>query len=439
MPYNNIILEEQTTTSTINDFIGKPPGFLLRSGISIIGLVTMVIITLAAIIKYPDKITGRGVLTSEIPPIELKSPSNGIIEQIYVKDGDTLLKGDPILYIRNTAEEKDIEILTQYLKHFEESLSMEQLLQISLPENLQLGTLQGDYAALVLKLNELKAIFQQRGNAAQIQHLGEEVRNLQKLNKALKEETAIYEQELQLAKIAYKRAKLLAEDGIISDQEKEKTQSQLLQYQRQQKSMAKNIIQNNIRIKQLQLQQLQLTEERQKTLDSYLFAIKETVSRLQSAARHWKDSYIVTASADGIFHFQTTIVRSQKLTTDQLLGYVLSLQAIKEKYIKAITPAIGIGKINERDKVLIKFDSYPYKEYGILVSQVGQILPYPIQDKEGNSFYEIKIPLTPTIETNYGSQIPFKPNAGLQAEIITEEKTILGRIFNQFLDLINNI
>lgn len=438
MPYNNTITTENNTAQAINDFIGNPPGFLLKSGITIIGIVTLALLTLAAIINYPDKIVSQGIMTSAIPPIELKSPSNGIIENIYIKDGDTLTKNDPVLYIRNTANVADIATLELFIKQIKNTSTLPQLLQLHLPNDLQLGVLQADYAALILKLNELRAITQQTGNAAQIKNLAEEIQKLQKLNQTARAEADIFKKELVLIEKEYNRATTLASDGIMSTQEKEKIQSQLLQAQRQQKSMAKSIIQNDIQIEQLELQQIQLNEERQKQLDNYQFYIKEIVSRLQSAARHWKDSYAVNASADGIFHFHSDIVKNQQLAPDQLIGYLLSLASVEQKYIKTLTPAAGIGKINIGDKVIIKMDGYPYKEYGTLTSQVGEILPFPIKDQTGNSFYEIKIPLAASMQTNYGKLIPFKPNTGLQAEIITADKTILERIFTQFLDLIKN-
>ena len=50
----------------IDDLIGVAPGWLLRSGITVIVIVTSVILAVSAFIKYPDKIIAKGIMTSQL-------------------------------------------------------------------------------------------------------------------------------------------------------------------------------------------------------------------------------------------------------------------------------------------------------------------------------------------------------------------------------------
>ena len=52
----NQISNNYGTNQQIDDLIGIAPNWLLKSGITIVFLVTAVILTLSAFIKYPDKI-----------------------------------------------------------------------------------------------------------------------------------------------------------------------------------------------------------------------------------------------------------------------------------------------------------------------------------------------------------------------------------------------
>ena len=102
----------------VKDMIGKPPGWLLRSGIGMVGLVTIILITGTHFFKYPDKLTGKGVLTSDTPPIEIVSRSNGYIEQIKVQEGSFVNKDESILFINNTTDQTEIIQINNWIEGY---------------------------------------------------------------------------------------------------------------------------------------------------------------------------------------------------------------------------------------------------------------------------------------------------------------------------------
>ena len=59
MPENNnieITYESPSGSQTeINDLIGNPPSWLLRSGITMVGIVTIIVLGGSYFFKYPDK------------------------------------------------------------------------------------------------------------------------------------------------------------------------------------------------------------------------------------------------------------------------------------------------------------------------------------------------------------------------------------------------
>lgn len=86
-------------TTEINDLIGNPPSWLLRSGIMMVAIVTGIILTGAYFFNYPDKLSGSGTLTSATPPIEIISRATGYIDKIHIAEDEFVNKGDAILYI----------------------------------------------------------------------------------------------------------------------------------------------------------------------------------------------------------------------------------------------------------------------------------------------------------------------------------------------------
>ncbi len=69
-------------------------------------------------------------------------------------------------------------------------------------------------------------------------------------------------------------------------------------------------------------------------------------------------------------------------------------------------------------------------------SNVVSISKMPELDEEMVPGYEVIIALEDSIITDAGIYIPYKPNMTAIAEVITEDKTIFDRIFEQFLALL---
>lgn len=69
---------------------------------------------------------------------------------------------------------------------------------------------------------------------------------------------------------------------------------------------------------------------------------------------------------------------------------------------------------------------------------VSHIALVPSPDQEGQMIYELRIALPEKLVTTYGRKLKYNPFTGVKVEIITENRSILERIFDQILNLINN-
>ena len=76
----------------------------------------------------------------------------------------------------------------------------------------------------------------------------------------------------------------------------------------------------------------------------------------------------------------------------------------------------------------LKFDAFPYQDYGVVESRVVEVSPDSQEDKDHNSFYKVTI-----LPLNH----PFKirPGLTLSAEIITERRTVMSLILEPFRKL----
>lgn len=425
----------QQQNSIVSDIIGKAPSWLLRSGITMLAFAFTIIITISSFIQYPDKIKGAGILTSSTPPIELVSQTQGYIENVLINNGQKVTANEQLFYIKNTTNPVQINIFNDWLDDFEAIKESSKYLNISIPKNLQLGVLQNDYAALLLKFNEIQQTLKSDIPLQQINNISEEIIKIRSLNQSQQKEKVIYINELTLEEKNYNRNIKLEQQGLISTQEMEQNKMKYLQKLRHFESMENAIIQNKIRIQQLELEKLKIEEDRANLVKSYQFEINEIIVRIQSNIEEWNQTYIIESPLDGIVSLKTDYHQNSFIQPDDVLGYIIP-HSDKEKYFLCEIPIFSAGKLEVDQKAIIKLDAFPPKEYGLLICKVDNISRIPAHDKDGNAFYKVKIPIEDTTYTDTGSLIPYKPNMTAQVEIITEDKTILQRIFNQFLSLI---
>jgi len=422
----------------IDDLIGNPPGCLLKSGITIVALVIVTILTMSAFISYPVKIVAIGEMTGDYPPIEHVNKVAGVIDKIYVKDGESVKKGDKIAYLQNSMNRNHLRSITHFIQQYQTVGHIADYANIYIPKNLQLGDLTADYARLQLLFEEFQSTLRQSGVYQQTKTLEIEIQKTRQLACTLEKEKKYAEEELRLIEKDLGRDTYLLEEGAISQLEKEESEGALLRYQKQYNNLDIGIIQNTIKEEQLRLQIQQLAEERTQQLNNYRFNIQEVINRINQQIKQWEEQHYILAEVSGKIVLQPNITQDIFAKPNTPLFSIISDKQQDKKYAKVITPVQGIGKITEGDKALLKLEGYPYKEYGVIISEVYHIAPLPNKDQEGNKNYEIKIPLSDTLMTNYKKIIEYKPQSALTAEIITKDKSILERITEQLLDLITD-
>ena len=79
----------------IQDILGKVPPFLVRSGISAISLIIIVLLAIAAWFKYPDRIVSEIQLTTDNPPVYLVARTTAKISQFFAIKDQQVKAGDP--------------------------------------------------------------------------------------------------------------------------------------------------------------------------------------------------------------------------------------------------------------------------------------------------------------------------------------------------------
>ncbi len=123
----------------------------------------------------------------------------------------------------------------------------------------------------------------------------------------------------------------------------------------------------------------------------------------------------------------STITLSASRTTLSVCVKVAIVPPQTDKIIgRLLLPIAGSGKVKPGQRVILKLDSYPYYEFGTLR---GLVVSKSLVPKDNQ--YAILVSLPDGLKTSYHRDIPFEQQMQGTAEIVTEDKQFLQRIYEQ--------
>ena len=93
-------------------------------------------------------------------------------------------------------------------------------------------------------------------------------------------------------------------------------------------------------------------------------------------------------------------------------------------------PVRGSGKVKIGQKVNVKFDNYPYMEYGMVRGIVKNISLVPT-----DNIYMVELAFPEGLVTNYQISLEFSRELQGSAEIVTDDLRLIQRFFNPIKSL----
>lgn len=103
--------------------------------------------------------------------------------------------------------------------------------------------------------------------------------------------------------------------------------------------------------------------------------------------------------------------------------------------VEAHLPNKDIAFIEKGLPAKLKFDAFPFQEYGVVEGTVTDISPDAQVDKDVGSFYKLTIAPGKTEISAKGKNIALRPGLAVTAEIITERRSILSFLLEPFRKL----
>lgn len=417
----------------VDQILGNPPSWLLRWGISLVFLAAGVFSLLAWWIKYPDVLTAEVQILTENPAIRVIPLASGQLAELLVANQESVKKGQLLGAIDNPVSRLDIVTLETFLDQLNLATIPEQFQELSIPTSITLGTMQSSYTSLLAQLSDYQYFLKQTNSAQKINNLKDQIKHLNNLNITLEKQQETLSKEVQIAYKNYRRNSQLNKEGIISDQDLEGIETTYLQYQRQLENFESQMINNKVSMEQLESQQLDLKQNRVDADKNKRLAIQEKLRNLKSQIADWKQTFLIVAPIAGKVNLTKIWTTKQFVKNGEELLSIVPERGSGQIMAKALLPLDNAGKVKVGQAVNIRLNGFPYQEYGIIKSEVKHIALVPQEDS-----YTLELNLPAILLTTYDKEIPFQQEMKGMADIITEDRRVLERIFNRVWSLLKN-
>ena len=414
---NNIELRSED----FQEVLGSVPSWILRWGITLIAVVVVLLLIGSALIKYPDIISAPIVLTGSIPPATITARVSGKLAKLFVQDNQSVCTGDYLAVIDNSADTEDVRTLKAYMKRFNMNID-----SLMLPnKDLQVGNMQTMYSNFYITLfnyMEYKRLLyypQKIGmNKERILQYEEQYRNLQR-------QQTLTQEQFILAQSQYRRDSTLYSTGVISKEDLEKSQNSFLQSKLSEENMRSTLNNMQIQIAQLKEQLLDTGHQNIETLNGLQTQLQSLITQLKTEIQTWEISYVLMAPISGKITFTNFWISNQNVSAGDAVFTIIPTDDV-QVIGKASLPIARSGKVEAGQKVNIRVENFPENEFGILRGTVKSISLVPAQAGD-MTYYTVEISLPDKLTTTYKKELPYLPNMQGQADIITEDISLLER------------
>ncbi len=409
-------------SAEVREFMGRPPHWLLQSGTTMLAAVLTLLLFLSVVIKYPDTITARMTLTGTQPVVEVMARQSGHLESLRVRERQRVRQGEILAIIQSPARSATALALGEKLARLAPEVAGEGMeFPMDFGPEEGLGKLQDSYGDFLGAYNLNKGVIaddyaQKAGALLKKQLVGKQTQIT-----ALRAEQAINRRELELARAKYDRMKVLHGRDSISTTQLQEQELAVLAQLRSDGALQKSLTEAEIESARTEKELRDLDHDRDEALELARERLRLTLNKLRGQLDVWEADFVLRAPADGVIAFYDFWSDQQYVTAGRQVFLVLP----ETSRLIGRMPVLqgGTGKIRPGQAVRVRFDEFPYKEFGIVTGRVQSV---SMVAREGANLVLVDIPFP--MLTSFKKRLQFKQDMTGEASVITEDIRLIGRV-----------
>lgn len=366
------------------------------------GLLLICTLILLAIwlVSYTKRIQVSGSLRSSVASVKLYSQGHGVVEQVYISEAEQVDEGQPLFKIRK---------LNQDIKEL----------------NLRRNGLQQQKVRYQQQLEELIKAQDRADRLAELENLAiaDETTRLKGLIQLKNRQLTIGQQTAQASQQLFRQ-------GLIARQSHQQTRQMLLEQEAELQRLA--LEEQRLTSRQISLDRYRQQDRLRHFQDrAQLIAELETIKEQLQAVdqRLWHD-YL--APRNGVIS-NMQVQPGMQLNSNKLLAIIGPEKA--DLYADLYVPARHVALIKEQQLVNLKFDAYPYQEYGFgqgVVKEISRMLfqaqELDVPNTMVGAVYRVRVAMEKQWLLHEGQQLKLHPGMTLTADMMLDSRSIAAWI-----------
>ncbi|HZL09881.1 MAG TPA: hypothetical protein VFC65_07780 [Prolixibacteraceae bacterium] len=426
-------IDIELRSDEFQEIVEQSPRWMIRSGIFLILGIVVLLLAGSYFFRYPDVINASIVVLSENPPAYLAARTTARIDSLMVSDQQQVSENQIIAILENTANFDDAMKLKEILLRLDPFILTFDTLSVPAPDfDLRLGDIQADYSSFVRLYNDYFSFLRLKLYPKKINSLKQQV----SMNRIYYDRLWSQKQDMQadyrLVDAQLKRDSLLQLKGVLSDLDLEKSKILLIQKRYNLNGSRTLLVEtqsSTIKLEQEVVDaEMEFADQKKKAQNTLI----EAMNVLKSRLAYWEQTFIVRSPIVGKVSFTNFWSKNQQVKKDEIVFSV-----IPEKQSQIIgrlsLPVKGAGKVAVGQKVNIRFENFPYMEYGFIIGEVKSISLIT-----NNENYVVEVEMPQDMKTNYNIPLKFSQEMKGSAEIITEDLRLIQRFFNPVKSLLKH-
>ena len=358
----------------VQEVLGWVPPWILRSGITVLFVVVIVLFIGSWFYKYPDIIEAPLIVTSYHPPVQVNARVNGKITQLLVTDKQSVKASDYLAVIENPAHIDDVSQLKQQLSLWLEMVRNNNchFTAGELNRKYELGDMQTSYLAFIRSANSYQSFNDLNYYPQRIAAIEEQIVKQQQYCEKLLIQNEVVQQQYALAHRIYVRDSTLNTLNFYSDAEHDASRISFLQSRHSLESSRIALVNANMQTDQLMQSVLDLRLQELEKQGQLQSEVKTGLDNLLNAFNTWEMACVLKTPVDGTVDISKYWNVNQNVTAGETVFTIIP-ETSGQIIGRALLPIAGSGKVKPEQAVNVRFLNFPDTEYGIVRGVVRNI------------------------------------------------------------------
>ncbi|MDL2239132.1 HlyD family secretion protein [Bacteroidales bacterium OttesenSCG-928-K22] len=410
----------------IKEILGRPPKWIVRWGISLIFIIIAVLFIGSYFFKYPDVLQATITVTTENLPAGITAKSSGRIDTIFTNEKQFVKQNDILAIVENPARFEDILLLKNYLQLY---IVGDETHEQEVPVNLHLDNIQQSYLLFLRAHEDYQYFLSTDYHRKKIKGIKKQIAKQKSIMLKTENQLKFTSQQLNSVQQMFSADSALYEKKMLSRTEYENSKNTYIQYLQSYESALLNIDNQHLSILQYEQSIFDLEQQYIEQKNNLQLTLSTSYDQLLAQIKSWEQTYILVSPCDGVATFTKYWKKNQNINAGEILVTVVP-QETSQIVGKILLPPQGAGKVQEGQMVNVKFDNFPYMEYGMIRVPIKHISLVPITSNDQSKMYILEVVFPEKLITNYGKELTFSQEMTGIAEIITEDLRLLDKFIN---------